>query len=779
MSSDHIVCLQETKLCHTDMRAIQMLFPQSIVLGSPAIPTNNGISGGLAVILPTHLYGTAMTWTDILPGYAGVVELSLRHVPLRVVCAYMRPGNEKEILAAAAKFLKSSEPYSGTTVFVGDANALRTHKSFSDVLTQHDLHDVTSVSGYPLKTFVHNKGLSALDFIAVSAQLLDASGWTADAIVRDRSDDCFGHKFLYLTCKPPVRAASATSESYDRLPDRQFQSTQHSCRILPALLAQHVKHDAPPDVQLARLNAFFIAFRTSFPTKHDLSVGFRLRKAKQATLSTFRLEENVLQDALAKTRTAVDLSTFPRTSNKSVIIPRRLRDSLLQTINDCESLQRSLRELDAHRAAMLGAAPSVKHWERLRMLSPKEVGTLCQLSDVDGSMRTDPAELAFVIVQGREFWLSAPDTISQDQMTEICYHVPVRRNEICLSAPDNISHAQKIVECNPPPATTSIHHMPSVASLFSTITCCPNTSPGLDGIPYSAYRAAPEASARILHNVLTSICNGKHTGAPRQLLVWIPKAQAGTRPDNWRPLSMPLVYDRILDKAVFKSAFSWFASVLHPCQSLVDVIKDAQFNFCEAQKLLKKHATQLAATLLVDLSKASERVNLSWLEFLLKWYQAPEWLQCYFTWTWSLRTTTTKISNRLVNSFSPLVGLDMGRACSVLLFCLSIDPLFWRLHSLNLPVQRAYMDDTTLSAPGLRWVEDAQQAFLDFEALGIVVDSHTCCFFLSKSQPKKGHSSWRRAAIDALSTKENFFYSQPRIIVDQKGSVVYLLSSHV
>jgi hypothetical protein len=123
---------------------------------------------------------------------------------------------------------------------------------------------------------------------------------------------------------------------------------------------------------LATLNAFFSAFKTTFPAKHELSVGFSLRKSKQSSLSNVKIKEEVLLDALTKTRNSVDLAAFPRTVDGSVIIPRRLRDSLLQTINDHESLQRSLLELDAYRASMLGAAPSVKHWERLRLLSPKE-----------------------------------------------------------------------------------------------------------------------------------------------------------------------------------------------------------------------------------------------------------------------------------------------------------------------------------------------------------------------------------------------------------------------
>ncbi len=72
---------------------------------------------------------------------------------------------------------------------------------------------------------------------------------------------------------------------------------------------------------------------------------------------------------------------------------------------------------------------------------------------------------------------------------------------------------------------------------------------------------------------------------------------------------MPLVYDRILDKVVFAHSYHWFASVLHPAQSLTSIIKEAQFNFCEAQALLLKQAQHTSSILLIDLSKALRGCN--------------------------------------------------------------------------------------------------------------------------------------------------------------------------
>ena len=114
----------------------------------------------------------------------------------------------------------------------------------------------------------------------------------------------------------------------------------------------------------------------------------------------------------------------------------------------------------------------------------------------------------------------------------------------------------------------------------------------------------------------------------------------------------------------------------------------------------------------------------------------------------------------LAGPILPHVGLDMGRACSVLLFCLSIDPLFYSIHSQSLAVQKAYMDDTTLADEGLRWINSTQNFFLNYDGAGIVVEQHVCCRFIGNTPDSHhiaGDSSWTRAAGRALATSATTF----------------------
>ena len=96
-------------------------------------------------------------------------------------------------------------------------------------------------------------------------------------------------------------------------------------------------------------------------------------------------------------------------------------------------------------------------------------------------------------------------------------------------------------------------------------------------------------------------------------------------------------------------------------------IKDPQLNYLLAQTFLAANGP-LKAALLIDLAKAFERVNINWLLFLLEQYGAPRWLLNYCSWVFRDRVTVPKVLCHLASPIKPCVGLDMGRACSVLLF---------------------------------------------------------------------------------------------------------------
>ena len=109
--------------------------------------------------------------------------------------------------------------------------------------------------------------------------------------------------------------------------------------------------------------------------------------------------------------------------------------------------------------------------------------------------------------------------------------------------------------------------------------------------------------------------------APVQVGVWIPKAKLGPTADFFRPLGMPNTCDRLVDAiaAVIMKATSAY---MHPSQVVMNCFKEPQHAVNAIQTLLDG-STPMAA-LLVDLSKAFERVNPYWILHILRMRRTVE-----------------------------------------------------------------------------------------------------------------------------------------------------------
>ena len=73
------------------------------------------------------------------------------------------------------------------------------------------------------------------------------------------------------------------------------------------------------------------------------------------------------------------------------------------------------------------------------------------------------------------------------------------------------------------------------------------------------------------------------------------------------------------------------------------------------------------------------------------------------------------------------IGVDMGRAFSVLLFCIAMDP--WYHHVNRIPdiiVNKGYMDDNATGGIGLSWIYAAETLLQSLSTAGFLVLSHSC-----------------------------------------------------
>ena len=157
------------------------------------------------------------------------------------------------------------------------------------------------------------------------------------------------------------------------------------------------------------------------------------------------------------------------------------------------------------------------------------------------------------------------------------------------------------------------------------------TAPGLDGLPYAAYRAAPIAASRVLAQRLHDYIN-LQAPAPVQALVFIPKADAGPYADNFRPLGLPNTADRIIDQAVYVRMYTALRRSLHPSQTLINIVfREPQGNFLDMQSCLRDRSAPYFV-LLSDLAKAFERVNPHWILLVLQRLGTPVWAYQYATY---------------------------------------------------------------------------------------------------------------------------------------------------
>ena len=271
--------------------------------------------------------------------------------------------------------------------------------------------------------------------------------------------------------------------------------------------------------------------------------------------------------------------------------------------------------------------------------------------------------------------------------------------------------------------------LPQKQDFLHTLLDTKDSAPGPDGIPYSAWRLSPEDSYPVLEHLMGKMIAGTRA-APVQVGVWIPKAKLGPTADFFRPLGMPNTCDRLVDlvdgtiAAVVMRATSAY---MHPSQVVMNCFKEPQHAVNAIQTLLDS-STPMAA-LLVDLSKAFERVNPYWILHILCMRRAPTWVCNYAKYILFGRLIRHKVQGRLLPPRAVHVGVDMGRSFSVFLFCLAMDPIYHYLNRVPRVVSvQGYIDDNTIAGPGndVEWVNGVQACYQVCRTAGFQIDPLSC-----------------------------------------------------
>ena len=168
--------------------------------------------------------------------------------------------------------------------------------------------------------------------------------------------------------------------------------------------------------------------------------------------------------------------------------------------------------------------------------------------------------------------------------------------------------------------------------------------------------------------------------SPVSVGVWIPKAKLGPTANYFRPLGMPSTFERVIDCTATVVLVKAIAPYLHPAQTVLNEFREPQGAVRATQDILD--SPQAALVLSLDLSKAFERINPYWLLYVLRIRGAPTWAVRYACFVLFGRSIRRKVRGRLLPPRYIKTGVDMGRAFSVLLFCIGMDPILTVLNDI-------------------------------------------------------------------------------------------------
>src|SRR6185437_11597663 len=113
----------------------------------------------------------------------------------------------------------------------------------------------------------------------------------------------------------------------------------------------------------------------------------------------------------------------------------------------------------------------------------------------------------------------------------------------------------------------SLLQEPDLDSVLEAIAKSKNTAAGPDGIPFAAWRAAPDLAAPLLLGVLQAIFRGHNPpeGFNLGLLFLLPKKLTGLISDT-RPLSVTNTDNRLLAACVARGIMPAISAYISPCQ---------------------------------------------------------------------------------------------------------------------------------------------------------------------------------------------------------------------
>ena len=271
----------------------------------------------------------------------------------------------------------------------------------------------------------------------------------------------------------------------------------------------------------------------------------------------------------------------------------------------------------------------------------------------------------------------------------------------------------------------------TIADLKNALKSCKDSTPGLDGIPYSFYKIfGTQLLPILLESWKFSIATGKlPQSQSTSVISLIPKAGKDKHDiRNWRPISISPCDLKIITKALSIKVGSVLGEIISDSQMGYVPGRDINFNNRLMNTALNYcNNNDLDYVLMsLDAQKAYDSIDHSYICKTLETYGFPESFISTVNLLHNSLQAHVQVNGFLSDRFCIKRGVKQGDALSCALFIISIDPLIRNIeNNHNIPALNissncalntlAYADDIAIITQNSD--EVIQQVFNEYESL--------------------------------------------------------------
>jgi hypothetical protein len=284
-------------------------------------------------------------------------------------------------------------------------------------------------------------------------------------------------------------------------------------------------------------------------------------------------------------------------------------------------------------------------------------------------------------------------------------------------------------------ANPSLFSRPGLTEVLASIARSKNTAAGPDGIPFAAWRAAPELAGPVLDGALQLLLTGRTPPADfnKALLFLLPKKATRLVSDT-RPISVTNTDNRLLASVVAHAIMPAALELVHPAQkgflwgrNGADHTADINHFFFEG---VVKRLSRFVFFL--DTAKAFDSIDHNWIHSVLDKAGFPPWVSLFLKSALHNVEVTPFFGSRVETWIPILRGVKQGCPLSPLLFILAYDPLLTALSKIPCISPFAFADDLAIATDDLAAISPALSLINDFSvASGLGVNRSKSCVVTS------------------------------------------------